>query len=361
MLDTKQALPPKKLIISELPIPFGDRFRQFSLVAKHDSDIKDNIASSNYKEANDLCEFFSQIYPGNTHFSNLKETPIKQDKFYFIEQPGDYYLREDHFSSGEFFLIQLYRLITSGAELIIIDELDISLDASAQVHLISAVQPLLDKHKSKLIVVSHSLALMETFPDGLYFLEEENGKSSLERRSFGYIKSNLYGFKGRDRYIITEDDVLVGFIEHVIKTYDIDVFFQYEIIAVGGQPQIDAITTKNDECEIFAPSSNVIVVIDKDISSQIKYSGITEIHISPVDDIELFIWENRKKLLADIKIEEFIPANKDKQTAKTYWGRIISSGQKTRNDLYQLVIEQNKDGIIPLVDALKAHLCLARQ
>ena len=39
--------------------------------------------------------------------------------------------REDYLSSGEYFLIRLYRTIMSSARLIVIDEIDISLDAVA--------------------------------------------------------------------------------------------------------------------------------------------------------------------------------------------------------------------------------------
>lgn len=359
VLDTKQKLPSKKAVTSELPIPYGDRFQQFSLVARYDSEIRANIASSDYQGASDLRNFLSMVYPENERLNHLKSTNVKRNQFYFILQHDDYYIREDYFSSGEFFLIQLYRLITSGAKLIVIDELDISLDASAQVHFFSAIQPLLKEYNSNLIFISHSLALMETVHEGdLYYLEMANAETTLEQRSFGYIKSDLYGFKGRDRFILTEDEVLVGFIEYVIKSNNITTFFKYEIIAVGGQPQIDAITRKNDEHEIFGPPSHVIVVVDRDIISQIRYRGDTKIYASPVNDIEVFIWNNRGRFLTDINIEEFTPARRDKDTAKTYWGKIINSRQKTREELYQIVIDNNAALTTELMDALKNHLCL---
>ena len=361
-LDTRQKLPPRDAFRSELPIPYGDRFQRFSLVAKYDSDLRDNIAASAYEDALKIGEFLRTVYPDNDSLDNLKTTRIKRYQFYFILRPDDYYVREDHFSSGEFFLIQLYRLITSGAELIVIDELDVSLDASAQVHLFSAIQPLLEENSSKLVVVSHSLAFMKTVhSDGLYYLERKDGKSSLEQRSYGYIKSDLYGFKGRDRWIITEDSTLVGFIEHLIRIAGIAPFFNYEIIAVGGQPQIKAIATRNDDHEIFGPSADVIIVIDKDISNQLAYSGDTRVYTSPVDDIELYIWQNRARKLGDVLIPDFRPASKDKDTAKTYWKKVINSGQRTREDLYQIIVDENPAETKRLVDFLKSHLCLSEQ
>lgn len=356
-LDAKQALPPKETVVSELPIPHGARFQQFSLVAKFDAEIRTNIASSNYRDANELQDFLHQVYLNNK-FSNLKVTNIKKQKLYFILRESDYYIREDHLSSGEFFLIQLFRLITSGSELVIIDELDISLDASAQVHLFEAIKPLLDKHKSKLIVMSHSLAFMKTVNDGgLYYLEANNDSATLEQRSYGYVKSDLYGFKGKDRYILTEDETLSGFLAFLIKS-EINPFFEYEIIAVGGQPQIETMAKKNDSDQIFGLPKNVLIVVDKDIYEKIDYRGPSEVHSSPVDDIELFIWENRERLLEDVNIDKFKHAKKAKATAKTYWKKVISSGQKTRDDLYGLVTNENKNETDQLVAYLKSHLCL---
>lgn len=361
-LDTRQKLPPRDAFRSELPIPYGARFQQFSLVAKYDSEIRANIASSKYEDALIIREFLRNVYPDSNGLDNLKTTQINRYQFYFVLRPNDYYIREDHFSSGEFFLIQLYRLITSGAELIIIDELDVSLDASAQVHLFSAIQPLLETNRSNLVVVSHSLAFMKTVrSDGLYYLELEDGKSSLKQRSYGYIKSDLYGFKGRERWIITEDETLVGFIKHVIRVSGIAPFFNYEIIAVGGQPQIDAIASRNDRHEIFGPSSDVIIIIDRDISNQLNYRGKTKVHTSPVDDIELYIWENRERNLSNVNVPKFTPAKRDKDTAKTYWKKVINSGQRTREDLYQIIVDENTAETERLVSVFKSHLCLSDQ
>lgn len=358
-LDSKETLPLKGSLLSELPIPYGDRFQQFSLVAKYDSDIRADIASSNYTEAGEICDFLSSIYPENKKFSDLKEVSIKKNLFYFILQDNDYYIREDHFSSGEFFLIQLYRLITSKAELIIIDELDVSLDASAQVHIFNAIQPLLTRYNSYIILISHSLAFMETVNDGcLYYHEENNGVTTLEQRSFGYIKSDLYGFKGRDRYIITEDLILEGFIKYLLRFYNIVPFFEFEIILAGGQPQIDTLVNKNDAHEIFSSPENVIVLIDKDIKDQIKYKGASKVYTSPVEDIELFIWLRREEFLSDVNIAPFQAAKKDKDTAKTYWKKVIRSGQKSEEDLFQLVINTHADESESLSRELSKHLCL---
>jgi len=364
-LDTKQPLPSKHLVLSELPIPFGNRFEQFSLVAKFDSDIRTNIASSKYEQARGITDFLGQIYPEGERFRELCQTKAGKFTFYFMLQDSDYYIREDHFSSGEFFLIQLYRLVTSGAKLIVIDELDISLDASAQVKFLAAIKPILERHGSKLIMVTHSLALMETANEGdLYYLERQKNTVTLEQRSFGYVKSDLYGFKGRDRYILTEDTVLAGFIEYLIRASEIKPFFNYDIIPVGGEPQVRGMAAKNDELEIFGPSDRVLVVTDGDIFEELThhYGGPTIVVASPVNDIELYIWQNREQFLPDVIIEDFTHAERDKDTAKTYWKKMISaqgrpeSKKVFRDRLYKIIVDNNDT--CELTNALKQHLCI---
>lgn len=369
-LDTKQALPPKDSVISELPIPFGYRFQHLSLVSKYDSEVRTNFITGNYTPADRLQSFLGHIYAGSEKFSELNETNVGKYTFYFIPLPNDYYLREDHLSSGEYFLIQLYRLITSGSKLVVIDELDISLDAAAQVRFLDAAKLLLKEYDSKLIMISHSLALMETANEGdIYYLEKQGTNVSLEQRSFGYVKSDLYGFKGRDRYILTEDPVLVGFIEYLIQANEIKAFFNYEIIPVGGEPQVRNMAERNDQHEIFGPSEAVMVVIDRDIFAELNshYKGPTLVFSSPVDDIEVYIWRNKEKFLPDVPTPDFTHAtttrrNAEKKTAKTYWNKIINSQRSPElkkqftNRLYKIVTDNNCTD--HLIQALRKHLQL---
>lgn len=356
VLDSKDLLPMDGEIISELPIPYGRRFQQFSLISSYDSHIRANIAASQYAEAAELKEFLSKIYLGSD-YEGLKVTQVNKHKFYFILRDGDYYIREDHLSSGEFFLIQLFRLVTSGASLLIIDEFDVALDASAQVNLYGVLKKVLDDYKSRLIIISHSLAFMEKIDEGsLYYLERNAGIASLEQRSFWYVKSDLYGFRGSDRYIITEDLVLAGFISHLIQK-NLKTFFQYKIIPVGGQPQIEQMAKKNDSDEIFASPHAVIIVVDRDIFNKINYDGESEVLSSPVDDIELYIWRNKDDLIPACYHPQFKRAKSDKDTSKTFWKKLIRSGSFGVEDLYEFIVRDNQEEVNFLIDGLRRHLC----
>ncbi|MCG7910863.1 MAG: AAA family ATPase, partial [Candidatus Thiodiazotropha taylori] len=319
--DSRESIPDDGKIIAELPIPYGARFQQFSNVAKYDEELKINIASSDYGSATDLIRFLSEVYSSDK-FNKLLATKIGKKEFYFILKDDDYYIREDHFSSGEFFLIQLYRLISSGASLILVDELDVALDAVAQVNLYSAIKPILQANDSRLIVVSHSLAFFSTVDEGgLYYLDRVGSEISLEARSIGYVKSDLFGFRGYDRYILTEDPVLEGFIEFLIRHYSIDCHYRHITIGLGGVDQVRMIIEKNDAQQIFADSDKVLCIVDGDVYPDLEteYTGPTEVLCTNVDDLEKYLYLNREVLFSDELMPDYQEAEKEKKASKTYW------------------------------------------
>lgn len=318
--DSRDLIPNDGEVVAELPIPYGARFQHFSKVAKYDEELKINIASSGYGSATDLIRFLSEVYSSDK-FDRLLATRIGNNEFYFILKDDDYYIREDHFSSGEFFLIQLYRLISSGATLILVDELDVALDAVAQVNLYSAIKPILQANDSRLIVVSHSLAFFSTVDEGgLYYLERIGGEISLEERSFGYVKSDLFGFRGYDRYILTEDLVLEGFIEFLNRHFSIDCHYRHITIGVAGVNQLKMIADKNDAQQIFTNSEKVLCVVDGDVLQGLEeeYDGPTRIISTPVDDLESYIYLNRHVLLSDVELPNHQESSKVKQASKQY-------------------------------------------
>ncbi|CDQ10804.1 conserved protein of unknown function [Acidithiobacillus ferrivorans] len=356
--DTKDVLPSENTIASELPIPYGSRFQRFAKIAKFNSEIKTNIASNKYSSATDLIKFLSSVYSSNK-FQKLSATIIQQTEFYFILKDNDYYVREDHFSSGEFFLIQLFRLIKSSSKLIIIDELDVALDATAQVNLYSAIKPILHENNSRLIVISHSLAFMETVDDGgLYYLENSSGTVSLEQRSFGYIKSDLFGFRGFDRYILTEDETLAGFIEYLIRHYAMECHYRHITIGVGGFTQVELLVKKNDSEQIFAPHNNVLCVVDGDAFQKISasYSGPTRIISSNIDDLELYIYLHRDLLFPDVPKPTYCESAKDKKASKYYWRWLTKDNMISTDVLYKCIAESENDNTMQLKNEIALFL-----
>ena len=132
----------RELCVVELPIPHGERFNFFQSISQVDRHIRRQIILEEYSRPQELIEFLSDIYSSN-RFESLVETKISGQSYYSILQKNATYVREDYLSSGEYFLIRLYRTLRSSSRLIVIDEIDISLDAVAQVKLLRKLRELL--------------------------------------------------------------------------------------------------------------------------------------------------------------------------------------------------------------------------
>ena len=147
-----------------------------------------------------------------------------------------FYIREDYLSSGEYFLINLYRYIHEKRKCIVIDEIDIALDSSAQVKLIEELRRLCELYEVNVIFTTHSLALMETLNEGeLHYMENSEGKVSIREISHNYAKSILFGFhKNWDRYILAEDELSANFIKYLIHKTGEQIFSKYIVIHFGG-------------------------------------------------------------------------------------------------------------------------------
>lgn len=266
-LDSRNSLP-KKLkdrLSVELPIPYGERFNFFQKISGIDDDLRRQIVLKDYSRPEELISFLKAIYVTNK-FDNLVEITVKGVPYYVIPYEDDYYLREDHFSSGEYFLISLYRRIRSHYLAIFIDEIDISLDAAAQVRLVEWLRKFKEIYQTKFVFTTHSLAMMRTVSDELFYMEEQSdGVISIERRSYGFVKSTLFGFNGWEKYILTEDAVLSDFLQHLIDQYCPRPFYQFKIIFVGGSKNTTDLMLRNKTEKFLTDEyKNVIVVLDGD-------------------------------------------------------------------------------------------------
>jgi ABC-type multidrug transport system ATPase subunit len=297
VIDTKQKIDDaiRELVIVELPIPHGERFNHFRKLSNIDSDIRSMIALGDYTTPTELIEFLHKVYC-NDRFNRLKEVKIKGEYYYFIlkDDSDRFYIREDYLSSGEYFVISLFKQIQKRSKVIVIDEIDISLDASAQVNLIDNLREFCSSYNVNIVFTTHSLAVMKKLnADELFYMEcnEENGKVEITNRSYNFIKSIMYGFSGHDKYILTEDECLAKYMEHLIKSSPESVFYQYEIIPVAGGTQVIDLMKMNTEKQFLTESQNVISVLDGDQTDERYHAGLSNILFLPFPSIEKEIYQ----------------------------------------------------------------------
>lgn len=281
----------------ELSIPAGDRFNFFRSLSESDLEIRRSLALDDFGVPAELIELLHAIYPG-TNFENLAEVKVRKAFYYCIRQPGGRYIREDYLSSGEYFLINLYKRIRLRKKLIFVDEIDISLDASAQVRLLAELRKLCNIYQSNVVFTTHSLAMIRMLEPGeLQYLSLTRGEATIQPSSFGYVNSVLYGFRGWDRYILTEDDVLKEFLEYLITRYCADAFYTCLVIYVGGGGNVTDMLDQNAQEQFLAQREHVIAVLDGD-QRVFRRARHERTHCIPLESVE-------KALLVEYRNPEF--------------------------------------------------------
>lgn len=278
----------KRMLAVELPAPYGQRFTFFGTLVESDAEIRRAIVLGQYTRPEELIAFLNEVY-GDGRFDGLVEIRLRRGSCCCFVQGDDRYLREDYFSSGEYFLIHLFRLISAGRPLVFIDEIDTSLDARAQARLAAQMRLLANRYHSKVVFTTHSLALMQTLEVGeLAYLERTAEGITLTPMSFNSVKSILFGFRGSDRYILTEDDVLKQFLEYVIRRYCPPTFFSYQIIYIGGAGQVTDLMRRNRHAQFFGPEPHVMSVLDGDQNRPDLPRGTICI---PLHNVEQALWD----------------------------------------------------------------------
>ncbi|MEL0636498.1 AAA family ATPase [Marinomonas sp. TI.3.20] len=340
-IDTKQDISDelKGLFLVELSIPHGERFDQFQRLSNLDEELRSKIALGEYSEAADLIEFLNEIYCDN-RFDGLKNVKIKGKDCCFIlkDDVSRYYIREDYFSSGEYFLINLYRNIKRGKKVIFIDEIDISLDASAQVNLIRSLRVYCKHYGVNIFFTTHSLALMKTLEsDELFYIEsyQDGSGFSIENRSYNFIKSVMYGFNGFDKYILTEDERLAHYLEYLISDFG-SVFYKYKIIYIGGASQVVDLARRNLNSSFLAKGSDVIIVLDGDQVDEEYHADFDNINFLPFSNIEVQVLEWYESLDERLPKVDSIDGKKRAKRAKNLFWKL------TKNDNGRQLISPEK-------------------
>lgn len=342
-LDFKGVIPAeiKKSIFSELPIPFGSRFNQFQSLGNIDKKIREKVIVSDFNKPVELIENLNYIYD-TKRFDTLKEIIISNEKYYVILKDDYYYIREDYLSSAEYFIINIYKLIKKGCKLIAIDEIDISLDSMAQVRLIDILRKYTSSSDINILFSTHSLALIKTLKTNEFlYMENNEGYCTFECKSYNYIKSLLYGFKGYDKYILTEDDVLKDYLNYILSNENI--FSKYIIIYIGGGNNTVDLMTGNCQNHFFAETENVLTILDGDQKGEIYCSDNNFIKFIPFQSIE-------KDLKGYYDCGKFsIPEHKkvhiEHDKPKIFYKRIIQNRIKSKIEIFDFLNDLKRDEV----------------
>lgn len=335
-LDTKNILRDEAFLNVELPIPYGKRFSEFPSLGSIDMTLREKYLKRDYEEAHELIAFLNSVYRDEKKFQNLKVVSIKGVNYYFLPLDNNRYIREDYFSSGEFFVISIFKMITSSSRLIIIDEIDVSLDSSAQVSLMGAIRNICVEREIKILFTTHSLAIMKTiyeYGTPIIYLKNENGTVSHNRVSYSFIQMEMFGFQGYDKFIFTEDVTLEHYIN--LKLSTMETKNRVKVIYIGGCSNVVDLMKRNSATGFICSSKDAIAVLDGDAKTQ--YGHRPDVIISPYDDIEDEIFRKYKEENAVHNLPDVAPEN---AKSKTYWKKLQEKRKEhnlTREDIFTIL------------------------
>ena len=351
-LNCKSRIPVevRRLITAELPIPHGTRFNYSKSASEADLDIRRSIALGSYNRPHELIEFLTAIY-ASEKYAAMAEVRVRGKSYYAIAQDNGTYIREDYLSSGEYFIINLYRTIKGSAQLIAIDEIDLSLDAAAQVNITAWLRIFCATYEKKILFTTHSLALMRTLEaDELYYIGQVDGRLSVDLASYSYVKAILFGFTGWDKYILTEDVVLLEFIEEIIKKYCPSTFYRYKVIFIGGASQVVSLMQRNATENFLAAPESVVTILDGDQRN--RYTGVASVYMIPIESVE-------KDLYAEWYADANFPfsvSRRDFKNEKSFFKHLQRERIATQQHVFDYLIARNDAALQPLVGVLSALL-----
>lgn len=352
-LNCRKAIPQKlrNLISAELPMPHGTRFNYFKSSSEADMDIRKAIGLGNHGHPQELISFLAAMY-GTTRYSNMVEVTVKGKSYFAIVKSDGTYIREDYLSSGEYFLINLYRTIKGSAQLIVIDEIDICLDSAAQANLAGWLRTFCALYNRKILFTSHSLALMQQLETNeLFYIDDSNGNISINPTSYSYAKARLFGFSGWDRYILTEDVVLLGFIESVIEKYCPKSFFRYKVIFIGGGTQVVGLMKHNELEHFLASPEKVIAILDGDQKNE-KFINDAGVHVVPIESVE-------KAIFAESQTDADFPFKTEKTdfTGPKDFNRYLQHKKiATQKEIFGYLINRNDEALQHIACVLRNFL-----
>ncbi|EOH4415454.1 ATP-dependent endonuclease [Campylobacter coli] len=234
--------------------------------------LENKNSLKNYKDGHDASEFIKKeldsiINGKNTgYFDNLKYTKTR-NKIYFLKH-DDNYISEYDFSTGEYFILSILKIINTlktksdNLRLFIIDEIDLALHPLAQKRLFDKLKEWHEKYNLLFIIATHSLVIIEEAdPNSTYYLENQNIYNPIYP---GYITSKLYKHYFYDRIILVEDTLAKKFIKKIIETTMKDIRLKYNVIPIGGYENLMRYHNENNKMKYYG-NAKVVAILDGDI------------------------------------------------------------------------------------------------
>ena len=305
-------------------------------------------------------------------FDKLFYTDIDtQKRLYYLNFGNDSYITEFNFSTGEYFLLSVLKIIQTFSNrrhqdelrLLIIDEIDIALHPLAQKRLIEKLQEWMNNFNLLIIFATHSLPILESLNENsIYHIENDKIYNPIYP---AYLTSKLFQHSYYDKIILVEDKLASKYIEKMIKEINIERLL-YKIIPIGGWEKVLEIFRQNQKYKYFSNAST-FCILDGDVmgkASKNPYKKI-EKRFLPFSNIERVSIEDLfrdsalqnilsrliyPKNILDLDIEEF--NNPDTNVSELKTETIKNMFKKLINEIQKYSEKEEVEVMSEIIDVI---------
>lgn len=244
-------------------------------------------------------------------------------EYYALKINSDEILKEQLFSTGEYFLLQLLKFLVNFTKeinivppLIIIDEIEISLHPLAQERLIKRLNKLCEEYNLIAIFASHSLHIVDNInvKNRYYLSKNENNDIEIENNiSMGYLTSRLYRHQFYDYIILVEDIMAQQYVNLSLNELLKDHNIKYQILPIGPANSVLELARTNHLKKYFG-EANIIPIVDddkKNLLNEYQYKTLNGMSIPIEKYVEAYIYpifSENNTILRD-KLSKFINKN----------------------------------------------------
>jgi len=174
----------------------------------------------------------------------------------------------------------------------------------------------------------------------LQYMDSNESCVTLTNVSYNYVKSLLFGFKGWDKYILTEDEILKNYLMHLLAHDNHSIFSEYKIIYIGGGNNVVNLMGRNNDEEFFSSSNNVISVLDGD-QKYLRYCRDNDkVFFIPFDSVE-----KQLKKHYDRANRDGLPFVELSDTPKRLYKSLIKTEKMSHSNIFSFINQRKNDEV----------------
>lgn len=215
---------------------------------------------------------FNELYEINAIRKHKNDIPESKYNYYALKINNNRYLKEQIFSTGEYFLLQILKYINKHVNkqhkvspLIIIDEIELSLHPLAQERFVKKLKSLCKEYNLIVIFASHSLHVIDNIEyDKRYYIERnQDNQITIENPvDIGYLTTKLYKHQFYDYILLVEDVMAQEYVKLTIQELSSQ-NLKYDIISIGTCDKVMEMARVNSDKKYFG-EAKVLPIVDND-------------------------------------------------------------------------------------------------